>query len=1599
MNSQETKYFLELIKDREESSRAIKKKSMRGVEESVVQKYSEKAHFIYELLQNADDCNASEVHFELTHEGLRFWHNGSEHFSIISPALENDENYTGPNGHINAIVAIGNSAKGGTKEFKIGKFGVGFKAVFQYTSTPYIYDDNFCFYIKDLIVPVMLDFDDDERKQGDTLFYFPFNKDGMGAEQAYNEISEKLQNLQFPLLFLNHIENLYWAVEGLNGEYDQKEEMLGGFDIEVKKVKQLFTSSMPGKSRVEKLILFSKIEETTGLNYSVGFMLNDDEDSIMPIQVPVMCYFPTAKSSGLNFIVHAPFQLIDNREGLSDNEWNKSLIKKLAVLAAESLLPLCSLRLVHDNFINDIVPYKHTWGLGIDYDFYVEFEKVMKSQPVIPCQDSEYVSAEHAYWPSSKTVTEFLPQEQLRSLVKDEEARWVFVKNNYKTLAQNNKDLAAYLDRIVQDEFERWQTIDGHYTKVGRNRKHRLDESAIFSMFDEAFIESQPLSWLHLFYKYLLEVESSRKDVKTKPIFLNSNRKAVAAFKYDRSSKSHEKTLFIDTIEGSSLPTLLPELLENETTREFIKEFGIGKPNLKDEIYNDILPMYDESGGIDTAPHFRKFYEYYKICPNNEKESYISLIKDKAFINAVDITNGGWPNGKVYRCKADEVYIQSDELLDYFKDSKKSVYILDEERIKDICEDEGYENVVKFLLELGVGEHLRIIPKDGFYCFDKEYMKELEDKHGITQRSHSIVDITFPMFNDRMAAMTKASSLEIWNSVLCIIEKNKEFPYGLYGRHGKYNQFISGLLWSLINKPWLYSRSGDIFVPSQLMVTELDEQYDTTSPQAISLISLLKIKTETMTADDAMEEVRKLYTDEEIVRFCKELIREKQSQNAAGAKDVAALDREYEPKRENMESNEEQDENVGQKEEANEGCTDQLGISYDYDKEKMEEELRQRLEAESKLKGNRKELVDAINSCQRYSYDWFRFYIALMATYSEKLSSDNKATVSFTSIEAEKNSDRFFLLDGASKYIPEGISESDGAIIRLWYNGEDASDNINIEGVSRVGQKLQILTSNPMPQTIIEKLTSVTRIEFQYTPVINLVNRLLNAFSNNDKDNLDRWTDIKEAMPSIHYIYGPPGTGKTWTIGRTIERITQGNKAHILVLTPTNTASDEVCKKLLEGGMNVDAVRLSGVTSYELQEMGGFYADNLSVSELDQISVVASTIHRLPYFELAGGDGENSRKLFEYKWDYVVFDESSMIGLHYIVFAIMAIYKTNPDAKFIVAGDPMQIPPVVEINDDELENFDVQDENIYKMMGISSFDNTQREIRFFDSIENLDTQHRSVPVIGQLYSDLSYSSKLKHSRDESTQKELPSVFRTIMKTPVTFIDMPLVKSVDAYRIFKLHGSSYHFYSAIMVMELLKQFDIENSKEQKQEWSIGLISPYKAQAILMDKLVSSYGFSSRLKVVSDTVHGFQGGQCDIVFFVCNPNSYGIMNRNNKLREKCLLYKQYIYNVAISRAQDYLVVVHPFSWIKNNPYINKITGAYAKHNGRCEYLPYNEMEQKLFGVRDYIKDNSYVTSHDSVNVYNTILGKKYILKYGPDSLDIQVMGGKADDSQLT
>ena len=137
LSESQRKLFNALHDSRLEDFKVFDKSDYRGVWSSIVDKYPESAHFVYELLQNADDAEATEVHIILQRDKMLFKHNGRKHFDITK---ENDKNV----GDINSITGIGDSLKATTQN-KIGKFGVGFKAVFQYTDTPEIYDDYFKF--------------------------------------------------------------------------------------------------------------------------------------------------------------------------------------------------------------------------------------------------------------------------------------------------------------------------------------------------------------------------------------------------------------------------------------------------------------------------------------------------------------------------------------------------------------------------------------------------------------------------------------------------------------------------------------------------------------------------------------------------------------------------------------------------------------------------------------------------------------------------------------------------------------------------------------------------------------------------------------------------------------------------------------------------------------------------------------------------------------------------------------------------------------------------------------------------------------------------------------------------------------------------------------------------------------------------------------------------------------------------------------------------------------------------------------------------------------------------------------------------------------
>ena len=104
--------------------------------------YSDSNHFVYELIQNAEDTKASCVVFEYYEDKIVFYHDGK-------PFNEAD---------VIGVSSMLETTKADDAQ-TIGKFGMGFKSVFKYTCEPQIYSDDEAFRIKNYLLPEEIDTD------------------------------------------------------------------------------------------------------------------------------------------------------------------------------------------------------------------------------------------------------------------------------------------------------------------------------------------------------------------------------------------------------------------------------------------------------------------------------------------------------------------------------------------------------------------------------------------------------------------------------------------------------------------------------------------------------------------------------------------------------------------------------------------------------------------------------------------------------------------------------------------------------------------------------------------------------------------------------------------------------------------------------------------------------------------------------------------------------------------------------------------------------------------------------------------------------------------------------------------------------------------------------------------------------------------------------------------------------------------------------------------------------------------------------------------------------------------------------------------------
>jgi hypothetical protein len=322
---------------REKLAAVLRDEEYSGIRKIVEDLYPDKAHFLYELLQNAEDAGATVVQFKLDRNSLTVIHDGR-------PFSERD---------IEAITNIGLGTKGADED-KIGRFGIGFKAVFAYCETPIIFSAPHYFHITELVLPEELSVSESSRTAigQQTVFAFPFNSTKKAKEAAYAEVKTGLAELlPTTLLFLRNISAIRWTVDGGPEEaivrtiIDERREADG---LEM----AIVTLDRGGARQGHRFLrVLEPAAGASRLSIGIAYELQDamaDTDAlerkgthplrIVPALGRVHVYFPAKKeTSGLRFHVNAPFVPELSRASIKDIPANDTLILQIASLAKRSL--------------------------------------------------------------------------------------------------------------------------------------------------------------------------------------------------------------------------------------------------------------------------------------------------------------------------------------------------------------------------------------------------------------------------------------------------------------------------------------------------------------------------------------------------------------------------------------------------------------------------------------------------------------------------------------------------------------------------------------------------------------------------------------------------------------------------------------------------------------------------------------------------------------------------------------------------------------------------------------------------------------------------------------------------------------------------------------------------------------------------------------------------------------------------------------------------------------------------------------------------------------------------------------------------------------
>lgn len=599
--------------------------------------YPDNAHFIYELLQNAEDACASKVHFVLTTDRLEFEHNGDKLFKIDD---------------IKSITSIGTSTKADDPT-NIGKFGIGFKAVFAYTNTPEIESDQFHFRIRDMVVPDTEGLPPGTLGARRTRFVFPFDNPEKPPEKAVAEIEKNLRELsEKTLLFLNNIQQInYNLPNSKKGSLERKKNAddRNRIEISVKHPEGVLPKSTHYLRFTKKVDVQDEDDKPKCCEIAIAFGMDKTKSGnwkIVPLNPgQVYIYFPAVKEPcNLRFHIHAPFASTVARDSVRDCRANDKLRDHIADLVAESMHSIRDQGLLDVRFLATLPNDKDKLSLFCDPIRERLIEEFNQTK-LTPMKQGGHAPASGCYR-GRRDLSDLIDDEDLATLLGKccSQPLWIANPQQKNQQADNFLSMLDISEWTIEDLVEVLGTFEDitKWLEKKSNAKHQKLYAFLGDFLSSARSDS---------------VVQERKDQLSKLCVVRCNDKTYRIgsecrfsnddMESDPPKDGTQETGFHFVTKG--VYSYGKNKSQQEKARRFLDKIGVSEWNVVAEVLDHILPKYhDSTRSIPRAEFNRDFTKIVKSYRKDSAESKKQQLREELMKTPFILTKDSRANNLIY---------------------------------------------------------------------------------------------------------------------------------------------------------------------------------------------------------------------------------------------------------------------------------------------------------------------------------------------------------------------------------------------------------------------------------------------------------------------------------------------------------------------------------------------------------------------------------------------------------------------------------------------------------------------------------------------------------------------------------------------------------------------------------------------------------------------------------------------------------------------------------------------------------------------------------------------------------------------------------------